>query len=168
MRAWLILAPLVQVRHTTRWTSGRVECYVTTTELVAVAVAVADGTENSRQGGGSAAGLAANKIGLQHSILAREGKTRGHACMHAWAMQLLAYDVRTWRGRGSPTTMDKKWREVDPSMTCSRSVVLVHAEPVRVGVAIWPPLARALQLHLHRTYRVRDSIIRSISSSQHH
>lgn len=74
MRARLIVAPLVQARTDTRQgappAAGRVECYVTTTELTGVrAVAVADGTENSRQGGGSAAGLAATKIGLQHSIL---------------------------------------------------------------------------------------------------
>jgi hypothetical protein len=62
MRAWLIVAPLVQARTDTRQggpAAGRVECYVTTTELIGVrAVAVADGTENSRQAGGGGGGWA--------------------------------------------------------------------------------------------------------------
>jgi hypothetical protein len=64
------VAPLVQARTDTRQggpAAGRVECYVTTTELIGVrAVAVADGTENSRQAGGSS--LPDNKLG-QHSTL---------------------------------------------------------------------------------------------------
>jgi hypothetical protein len=65
------VAPLVQARTDTRQggpAAGRVECYVTTTELIGVrAVAVADGTENSRQAGGGGGGVSA--AGLVYLII---------------------------------------------------------------------------------------------------